>query len=70
MDKIVLKQVLPMVFEEHRSLMQSDVWLQDLTFEKGNSYLVEADSGTGKSSMCSYIFGYRKDFTGQILFYD
>ena len=51
MDKIVLKQVLPMVFEEHRSLMQSDVWLQDLTFEKGNSYLVEADSGTGKSSL-------------------
>lgn len=70
MDKIVLKQVLPMVFEEHRSLMQSDVWLQDLTFEKGNSYLVEADSGTGKSSLCSYIFGYRKDFTGQILFDD
>ena len=59
-----------MVFEEHRSLMQSDVWLQDLTFEKGNSYLVEADSGTGKSSLCSYIFGYRKDFTGQILFDD
>ena len=70
MDKIVLKPVLPMVFEEHRSLMQSDVWLQDLTFEKGNSYLVEADSGTGKSSLCSYIFGYRKDFTGQILFDD
>lgn len=70
MDKIVLKQVLPMVFEEHRSLMQSDVWLQDLTFEKGNSYLVEADSGTGKSSLCSFIFGYRKDFTGQILFDD
>lgn len=68
MDKIVLKQVLPMVFEEHRSLLQSDVWLQNLTFEKGNSYLVEADSGTGKSSLCSYIFGYRKDFTGQILF--
>lgn len=59
-----------MVFEEHRSLMQSDVWLQDLTFEKGNSYLVEADSGTGKSSLCSFIFGYRKDFTGQILFDD
>ena len=62
MDKIVLKQVLPMVFEEHRSLMQSDVWLQDLTFEKGNSYLVEAHSGTSKSSLCSYIFGYRKQW--------
>jgi len=70
MDKIVLKQVLPVVFEERRSLMQSDVWLQNLTFEKGCTYLVEADSGTGKSSLCSYIFGYRKDFSGQILFDD
>lgn len=70
MDKIELKQVLPLVFEERRSLMQSDVWLQNLTFQKGHLYLVEADSGTGKSSMCSYIFGYRKDFTGQILFDD
>ncbi len=57
MDKIELKQVLPLVFEERRSLMQSDVWLQNLTFQKGHLYLVEADSGTGKSSMCSYIFG-------------
>ena len=45
MDKIELKQVLPLVFEERRSLMQSDVWLQNLTFQKGHLYLVEIKDG-------------------------
>ena len=61
-------EALPKVFEERRTSMKSDVWLQDLTLEKGKLYLVEAASGTGKSSLCSYIFGYRKDFSGQITF--
>lgn len=68
MDEIVLKNALPVVFEERRSLINSDVWLKELSFKKGETVLIEADSGTGKSSLCSYIFGYRKDFTGQICF--
>jgi ABC-type lipoprotein export system ATPase subunit len=39
-----------------------------VTFEKGCIYLVEANSGTGKSSLCSYIYGYRHDYQGKILF--
>lgn len=68
MDEIVLKNALPVVFEERRSLLNSDVWLKELSFKKGETVLIEADSGTGKSSLCSYIFGYRKDFSGQICF--
>lgn len=68
MDVIVLKNALPVVFEERRSLINSDVWLKELSFKKGETVLIEADSGTGKSSLCSYIFGYRKDFSGQICF--
>lgn len=68
MDEIVLKNALPVVFEERRSLINSDVWFKELSFKKGETVLIEADSGTGKSSLCSYIFGYRKDFTGQICF--
>ena len=49
-------------------LNNSDVWMRDVVFEKGNTYLLEANSGTGKSSLCSYIFGYRKDYQGQICF--
>ena len=69
MDKITLKQALPKVFVG-REDVQSDVWQTDLTLEKEQLYLVEANSGTGKSSLCSYIFGYRKDYEGQIFFDD
>jgi len=56
-----------MVFAE-RTDITSDIWLQDVLFEKGNFYLVEAASGTGKSSLCSYIYGYRQDYQGTITF--
>ena len=48
--------------------INSDVWLQEITLERGKRYLISAESGTGKSSMCSYIFGYRQDYSGTIAF--
>lgn len=41
-----------------------------MTFEKGHLYLIEAESGKGKSTFCSYVVGYRNDYTGQVLFDD
>ena len=67
MESIILKHTLPKVFAQVADL-QSEVWRHEVTFEKDKLYLVEANSGTGKSSLCSYIFGYRKDYEGQILF--
>ena len=67
MNKIQLIDTLPNVFLSRSDIM-SDIWQQKVTFEKGGLYLVEANSGTGKSSLCSYIFGYRHDYQGQILF--
>lgn len=67
MDKIELKNTLPMVFAL-RDDIESDVWHKDVTFERGHVYLVEADSGTGKSSLCSYLVGYRDDYQGIICF--
>lgn len=46
----------------------SDIWHQDVDFQKGNIYLIEAASGTGKSSLCSFIYGYRNDYQGIICF--
>lgn len=46
----------------------SDVWLRDLTLERGKRYLISAESGTGKSSLCSYIYGYRQDYSGTFSF--
>lgn len=67
MEKIILRHALPNVFAQ-RPATESDVWNMDIEFQKGKLYLVEANSGTGKSSLCSYIFGYRKDYQGTILF--
>jgi len=51
-----------------RNSVTSDVWHQDLIFRKEEMYLIEAASGTGKSSLCSYIYGYRNDYQGIINF--
>ena len=67
MEQIALNNTLPRVFAGHDGI-HSDVWLQDITLERGKRYLVSAESGTGKSSMCSYIYGYRQDYSGVIAF--
>ncbi len=67
MERIELKHVLPDVFAG-RDDLHSEIWKQSVVFEKGKSYLIEAASGTGKSSLCSFIFGYRKDYQGMICF--
>lgn len=68
MQSITFKQVVPHVFSEHIADMESDIWNNDITFEKGHLYLVEADSGKGKSTFCSYVVGYRHDYDGNVLF--
>ena len=67
MQQIQLINTLPQVFAD-RTDLQSDVWRHDITLQRGNTYLVEAGSGTGKSSLCSFIYGYRNDYQGTILF--
>lgn len=67
MQKITLHQVLPQVFAQRNNLV-SDVWQTEVCFKKDNSYLIEAESGMGKSTFCSYLLGYRCDYTGQIFF--
>ena len=67
MNTIILKHTLPQVFAQ-RSDIISDVWLKDIIFEKEKTYLLEANSGTGKSSLCSFVYGYRKDYQGRIFF--
>ena len=67
MEQITLNNTLPRVFAGHDGI-HSDVWLQDIHLERGKRYLISAESGTGKSSMCSYIYGYRQDYSGTIAF--
>ena len=67
MEQITLNNTLPRVFAGHDGI-HSDVWLQDIHLERGKRYLISAESGTGKSSICSYIYGYRQDYSGIIAF--
>lgn len=67
MNTISFKNVLPHVFSENKD-MQSDVWRREVEFLKEKTYLIEADSGKGKSTFCSYVIGYRHDYDGQIMF--
>lgn len=69
MNKIQFSSVIPQVFSQ-RADLQSEVWEQDISFEKGHLYLVEAESGKGKSTFCSYVMGFRHDYEGRVLFDD
>lgn len=67
MQKILIENTLPRVFAGREDDC-SQVWLRNITFERGKSYLISAESGTGKSSLCSYIYGFRTDYSGRICF--
>ena len=67
MNRITLHHALPSAFAG-KDYIDSDVWHKEVEFEKGDFYLIEAASGTGKSSLCSFIYGYRNDYEGIINF--
>ena len=67
MQHITLTHVLPEVFRE-RTDLTSEVWQQTLSLERGKHYLIEASSGAGKSSFCSFVYGWRGDYSGRIAF--
>lgn len=69
MEQIILDELLPKVFEgeDHRN-HPSGVWQHKLTFSTHESILLEAASGTGKSSLLSFLYGYRTDYSGELRF--
>lgn len=69
METIRLNNLVPHVFALSGDL-GSAVWRRDVTFHKGHLYLVEAESGKGKSTFCSYLLGFRHDYTGELYFDD
>ena len=63
---IRLEKMIPLpLLEQQRN--GSGIWEVDsVVFEKGRSYLVEAPSGKGKTSLLSVIYGLRKDYRGNV----
>lgn len=68
MKQITVRGVVPQVFVGEP--LDSQVWHRDITFTTPEFSLIEAESGAGKSSLCSFLYGYRKDYEGTILFDD
>ena len=68
-EKIALHQVVPSFLEDvPAASVHSEVWRADLLLEKGRAYLVKADSGKGKTTLCSFLYGLRDDYEGEISF--
>ena len=60
---IILNRLQPASFQP---LNESEMWGREVRFEKGKSYLIDAVSGSGKTSLLSFIYGIRQDYTGEI----
>lgn len=67
MKTITFDKIIPNVFSSQQDT-DSEIWKCKAEFEKGKLYLVEAESGKGKSTFCSYILGYRHDYEGTVRF--
>jgi putative ABC transport system ATP-binding protein len=63
---IRLEKMIPLpMLEQQRD--SSGIWeAESVVFEQGKSYLIEAPSGRGKTSLLSVIFGIRKDYRGRV----
>lgn len=70
-ESIILRNLLPRVFRGMEASIRingSQVWLEpELKFERGCKVCVQAESGGGKSSLLSFIYGNRSDYDGKIL---
>ncbi len=66
--KIQFKNVCPNIFIE--TPLKSDVWNQDFTVHDGMRYQFRGQSGKGKTSLLSFLLGYRSDYRGEIFIND
>jgi ABC-type lipoprotein export system ATPase subunit len=63
--RISLSQVIPLMQPELAGKVNC-AWGSETQLDSGNFYLVKAPSGTGKSTLVSYLYGTRNDFRGRI----
>ena len=42
------------------------IWGKACVLDSNHSYLISSDSGKGKSTLLSYIYGLRADYSGSI----
>ncbi|MEN8202886.1 MAG: ATP-binding cassette domain-containing protein [Bacteroidota bacterium] len=63
---IRFEKMIPLPLLE-QDISGSEVWEADsVIFEQEKSYIIEAPSGRGKTSLLSVIYGIRKDYRGKV----
>lgn len=67
--EIYISGVVPHPLKEHVK-DNSDIWNKDVAFKQGNKYIVDAQSGRGKSTLIQSLYGIRKDYDGIIKYDD
>lgn len=65
---ILLEGIIPFPLRDNYS--QSGVWGKQIGIKSSLSYLVNAPSGNGKSTLLSYMYGLRKDYDGRVVISD
>jgi len=74
MERIKLSDLLPLVFcgmEDSQEISTSHIWeVPSFIINKGCRLCIKAESGRGKSSLLSFIYGHRRDYNGSIYFDD
>ncbi len=65
--EIKLQQLCP-TFLEQEKITQSQLWNASLIFKPGEKIQLVAPSGSGKTSFIHFLYGLRKDFSGNIIF--
>ena len=69
LNSIRLENVIPDVFSVE-DIGHSQIWNCDFRFDRGRHYMIEAASGSGKSSLCSFLYHNRGDYRGKIYYND
>lgn len=64
---LTLHNIMPIPLRETLMQKGSDLWQQNLSIEQGDYVLIQAPSGTGKSTLVHSLYGIRKDYEGKIL---
>lgn len=71
-NQITLQDLLPLVFrgmEDSDRIRSSEIWEErNFIFTRGCRICLQAESGSGKSSLLSFVYGNRKDYKGTISF--
>jgi ABC-type lipoprotein export system ATPase subunit len=70
MDELRINNIKPFFLPDTVTATSGSIWFNETRFRKGEKYLISASSGRGKSSLFSFIFGERTDYTGNIYFDD